>query len=286
MIDSLKEMRQWLNSEEATETDRSQLQTWCIAIATHPLLLPCLHSLSYWFDPSHISRLSNSTRLALQSYSCSGKFLALKLLIEKALSIGKYEDTEERSPVSKVILFSQHPKVLKLIESQLLTRYSNLRYVTLVSTMSNEQRMKAVESFQLDNSVRLLLATTGVCGHGVTLTAAQTVILVDHNYNPYVDLQAIDRSHRIGQNSTLQVYRLVSNEPNESRVMCLQRFKEHVATEVIKMDHQHVEEMAVMREVLGPKKKEKRKQEEKCSAEKRKRVEMGDSGCDGYEIYE
>lgn len=286
MIDSLKEMRQWLNSEEATETDRSQLQTWCIAIATHPLLLPCLHSLSYWFDPSHISRLSNSTRLALQSYSCSGKFLALKLLIEKALSIGKYEDTEERSPVSKVILFSQHPKVLKLIESQLLARYSNLRYVTLVSTMSNEQRMKAVESFQLDNSVRLLLATTGVCGHGVTLTAAQTVILVDHNYNPYVDLQAIDRSHRIGQNSTLQVYRLVSNEPNESRVMCLQRFKEHVATEVIKMDNQNVEEMAVMREVLGPKKKEKRKQEEKCSAEKRKRVEMDDSGYDGYEIYE
>ena len=112
------------------------------------------------------------------------------------------------------------------------------------------------------------------------------MILVDHNYNPYVDLQAIDRSHRIGQNSTLQVYRLVSNEPNESRIMCLQRFKEHVATEVIKTDNQDVEEMAIMREVLGPKKKEKRKGEEKYSIEKKKRLELDDSECDGYEIYE
>ena len=279
-------MRQWLNSNEATEKDRSQLQTWSIAVATHPLLLPCLNSLGYWLGSFLISSLSNSTLSSLQSYSCSGKFTALKLLIEKSLSIGDYTDTAENDSVSKAVLFSQHPKVLELIDSQLLTRYSNLRYVILTSSMSNEQRMNAVESFQLDSSVRLLLATTGVCGHGVTLTAAQTVILVDHNYNPYVDLQAIDRSHRIGQNSTLQVYRLVSNEPNESRIMCLQRFKEHVATEVIKTDNQDVEEMAIMREVLGPKKKEKRKGEEKYSIEKKKRLEVDDSECDGYEIYE
>lgn len=200
--------------------------------------------------------------------------------------IGDYEDTTVNGTISKVILFSQHPRVLELIDSQLLSRYSNLVYVVLTSTSSNKQRMEAVESFQSNSAVRLLLATTGVCGHGLTLTAAQTVILVDHNYNPYVDLQAIDRSHRIGQSSSLQVYRLVSNEPNESRVMCLQRFKEHVATEVIKMDNQDVEEVAVMREVLGPKMSEKRNGEKKESEEKKERVDSDNSECDGYEIYE
>ena len=68
--------------------------------------------------------------------------------------------------------------------------------------------------------------------------------------------------------------------------MCLQRFKEHVATEVIKTDNQDVEEMAIMREVLGPKKKEKRKGEENDAIEKKKRLELDDSECDGYEIYE
>lgn len=46
LVVSLNAMRRWLNSDEATERDRSQLQAWSIAVATHPLLLPCLSSLS------------------------------------------------------------------------------------------------------------------------------------------------------------------------------------------------------------------------------------------------
>lgn len=171
----------------------------------------------------------------MDSYSCSGKFIALKLLLEKTLCIGDFAETHEDDP-AKIVLFSQHPAVLELVRNQLLQRYPTLQYVSLTSSQSSKQRMDAVNAFQEDPSIRLLLATTGVCGHGLTLTAARVVILVDHNYNPYVDMQAIDRCHRIGQHSMVRVVRLLSDEANESRLMCLQRFKEHVASTVIKTD--------------------------------------------------
>ena len=88
-----------------------------------------------------------------------------------------------------------------------------------LSELCAEKRMEYVEKFQSDREVSILLATTGICGHGFSLTAASVVILVDHNFNPYVDIQAIDRCHRIGQENAVMVYRLVSNEPNEERLM-------------------------------------------------------------------
>ena len=85
--------------------------------------------------------------------------------------------------------------------------------------LSSSQRLAIVNEFQTNPSVCLLLTTTGIAGHGFTLTAASTVILVDHNMNPFIDMQAIDRCHRIGQTQPVVVYRLMSNETNESRIM-------------------------------------------------------------------
>ena len=117
------------------------------------------------------------------------------------------------------MIFSQKPRTLSLIESQILAFYSDIHYCTLKNDQSPEKRMELINIFQTDQNVQILLSTTGIGGHGFTLTAAQTIILVEHNMNPFVDYQAIDRCHRIGQKEPVNVYRLISDEPNESRIM-------------------------------------------------------------------
>jgi TATA-binding protein-associated factor len=59
------------------------------------------------------------------------------------------------------------------------------------------------------------LVTTSVGGEGLNLTSANTVIMFDHDYNPTVDMQAIDRAHRIGQKRVLNVYRLITKNTLE-----------------------------------------------------------------------
>lgn len=121
--------------------------------------------------------------------------------------------------------------------------------------------MVVINEFQTNPEIQLLLTTTGIGGHGFTLTAAQTVVLVEHNMNPFVDMQAVDRCHRIGQKEIVTVYRLVSDEANESRIMNLQRFKEYVASTVIATESSSVNEgNGVLNELKvkkeGPKKNE------------------------------
>lgn len=67
--------------------------------------------------------------------------------------------------------------------------------------------------------VECLLLTTAVGGHGLNLTAADTVILVEHDWNPVHDLQAIDRAHRIGQKRVVHVYRLIARGTIEHRIL-------------------------------------------------------------------
>ena len=186
---------------------------------------------------------------------------------------------------------------------QVLARYEGLRYAELKSAMTSEQRMAVVRSFQEDEAVALLLATTGISAYGYTLTAAQTVILVDHNFNPFVDLQAIDRCHRIGQTRAVSVYRLVSEEENESRLRkrreggggarSLTRFKEYVATTVIKTGNP--DKRSVLSEIQVDREQTKRARVEesarKAAEEKEPsfspmaEAQDSDSGSSGFELY-
>ena len=75
--------------------------------------------------------------------------------------------------------------------------------------------------------------TTAVGGLGLNLTGADTVIFMEHDWNPMKDLQAIDRAHRIGQKRTVNVYRLVLRETLEESIMGLQRFKKQLASNLI-----------------------------------------------------
>jgi TATA-binding protein-associated factor len=85
--------------------------------------------------------------------------------------------------------------------------------------------------------LQVLLLTTHVGGLGLNLTSADTVVFLEHDWNPMKDLQAMDRAHRIGQTRTVNVYRLLMQDTLEERVMSLQRFKIDVANAVVNSDN-------------------------------------------------
>jgi len=103
----------------------------------------------------------------------------------------------------------------------------------------NDQQGTAITSSSFSASspssspLRLLLMTTRACGLGLNLTAADIVIFVEHDWNPFVDLQAMDRVHRIGQTQPVTVYRLLAETTIEARIMGLQSLKHKVSDEII-----------------------------------------------------
>lgn len=286
-----------------TEEPQQRLQQ-ILAIDTHPLLCSAVHELACGPLATVMYSLPLAARTQLDSFACSGKLTVLKLLLEKALRVGDFADDVPTRSAEKVVVFSQKPQVLELVAQQVLSRYEGLRYAALKSAMTSEQRMAAVRSFQEDEGVALLLATTGISAYGYTLTAAQTVVLVDHNFNPFVDLQAIDRCHRIGQTRAVSVYRLVSEEENESRLMkwrkeggvmrSLTRFKEYVASTVIKTDKtDRTDKRSVLSEIQADREQTKRTKVEEPArvAAERKEPFMtdaldSDSGSSGFELYD
>jgi TATA-binding protein-associated factor len=78
-----------------------------------------------------------------------------------------------------------------------------------------------------------MIMTTAVGGLGLNLTGADTVIFMEHDWNPMKDLQAIDRAHRIGQKRTVNVYRLILRDTLEQKIMSLQTFKKNLAKNLI-----------------------------------------------------
>jgi TATA-binding protein-associated factor len=76
-----------------------------------------------------------------------------------------------------------------------------------------------------------------VGGYGLNLTSANVVIMFDHDYNPTVDMQAIDRAHRLGQKNILNVFRLITKNTLEEKIMGIQRFKTNLANAIVNIDN-------------------------------------------------
>ena len=108
-----------------------------------------------------------------------------------------------------------------------------IKFTQLHSSLSVQQRFEIVEQFNDDSSIHVMIMTTAVGGLGLTLTGADTVIFMEHDWNPMKDMQAMDRAHRIGQKRTVNVYRLILQDTLEQKIMSLQRFKKNLAKNLI-----------------------------------------------------
>ena len=129
----------------------------------------------------------------------------------------------------RVLVFSQFVKTLAVIASTLDHR--EVRYAYLDGSTRNRQQV--IDRFQGDSSVPLFLLSLKAGGLGINLTAADYVVIFDPWWNPAVERQAVDRSHRIGQQKPVFVYRLITKESIEERILTLQDRKRALAAELI-----------------------------------------------------
>jgi len=134
----------------------------------------------------------------------------------------------------RVLIFCQMKQMLDIVETVLFKKHMpSVTYMRLDGSTDVNKRHAVVQTFNSDPSIDCLLLTTHVGGLGLTLTGADTVIFVEHDWNPMKDLQAMDRAHRIGQKKVVNVYRLITKGTLEEKIMGLQRFKLNIANSVV-----------------------------------------------------
>lgn len=137
----------------------------------------------------------------------SGKMIILDKMLKKFKEAG-----------SRVLIFSQMSRVLDILEDYCYFRDYN--YCRIDGSTSHEDRIEAIDDYNAPDSDKFIfLLTTRAGGLGINLTTADIVILYDSDWNPQADLQAMDRAHRIGQKKQVQVFRFVTENAIEEKVL-------------------------------------------------------------------
>merc|ERR1712224_401898 len=91
----------------------------------------------------------------------------------------------------------------------------------------------------------VLILNSQVGGLGLNLTAADTVVFLEHDWNPIKDIQAMDRTHRFGQQQTVNVYRVLTRNTIEERIMSLQSLKINLANAIIDKNNMKLNSMEI-----------------------------------------
>ena len=133
----------------------------------------------------------------------------------------------------KALIFSQFTSVLAILRDRLDEQ--QIRYEYLDG--QTQDRATPVERFQNDAESKLFLISLKAGGLGLNLTAAEYVFLLDPWWNPAVEAQAIDRTHRIGQTRSVFAYRLIAKDTVEEKVLELQEGKREIAEAIINQDN-------------------------------------------------
>ncbi|KAF1958260.1 hypothetical protein CC80DRAFT_559169 [Byssothecium circinans] len=134
----------------------------------------------------------------------------------------------------RALIFCQMKEMLDMVQTEVLQKLlPSVQFMRMDGSVEATKRQEIVNKFNSDPSYDVLLLTTSVGGLGLNLTGADTVIFVEHDWNPQKDIQAMDRAHRIGQKKVVNVYRIVTRGTLEEKILNLQRFKIDVASTVV-----------------------------------------------------
>jgi SNF2 family DNA or RNA helicase len=133
----------------------------------------------------------------------------------------------------KALVFSQFTSFLAIVRARLDKHKTIYAYLD----GQTRDRQACVKCFQEDPGCKLFLISLKAGGLGLNLTAAEYVFLLDPWWNPAVEAQAIDRTHRIGQTREVFAYRLIARDTVEEKVLELQRSKRDLADSIINADN-------------------------------------------------
>lgn len=137
----------------------------------------------------------------------AGKIVVLDKLLEKLKVQG-----------SRVLIFSQMTRVLDILEDY--CGWRGYHYCRLDGQTPHEERQASINEYNMPNSQKFIfMLSTRAGGLGINLATADIVILYDSDWNPQVDLQAMDRAHRIGQKKQVHVFRFITENTVEERIV-------------------------------------------------------------------
>ncbi|KAK5452418.1 putative ATPase [Exophiala xenobiotica] len=208
-----------LSSEEAEESERAQtLKLAKKEIATKKLQNPIMqarlacnspHNFYWpWKPATSAEEESGDYPQVDQSLvTASGKMILLDTLLPRLFKLGH-----------KVLIFSQFKTTLDILETY-SGELRGWKCCRIDGSVGQEERYEQITSFNKDRTFNLFLLSTRAGGQGINLTAADTVILFDSDWNPQQDLQAMDRAHRIGQTKPVIVYRLATRGTVEETLL-------------------------------------------------------------------
>lgn len=125
-----------------------------------------------------------------------------------------------RAEGHRVLIFSQMTRMLDILEDYCCEQMRGYPYCRIDGSTDSETRERMIEEFNAEGSNKFIfLLSTRAGGLGINLATADTVILYDSDWNPQVDLQAMDRAHRIGQKRPVTVLRLICDSTVEERIL-------------------------------------------------------------------
>jgi len=142
----------------------------------------------------------------------------------------------------KALIFSQFLGMLALIKEKL--KENNVTFEYFDGSTSPQERQRAILNFQENDECRVFLISLKAGGVGLNLTAADYVYIVGPWWNPAVEQQAIDRTHRIGQTKNIFAYRMICKDTIEDKILQLQDRKRILAKELIADDTSFVKSLS------------------------------------------
>ncbi|HNI62438.1 MAG TPA: DEAD/DEAH box helicase, partial [Agitococcus sp.] len=177
--------------------------------------------------------------LKLRQVCCHPSLLKLDKMPSDKASSAKLENliemvTEMVEEGRKILIFSQFTTMLQLIEDNLNSQ--KIAFVKL--TGQTKKREEVINAFQT-GQVPVFLISLKAGGVGLNLTAADTVIHYDPWWNPAAEDQASDRAWRIGQDKPVFVYKLITNQSIEEKIIALQKNKADLAASILSHDKEH-----------------------------------------------
>lgn len=189
---------------EYVEMGKEQAQIYAMA---HSDIVSNLANLKMANNPlAELIRLRQATGNPhiISDVTDSAKFDRMEELVEDAVENGK-----------KVVIFSNWTQITNPAYQRLSKKYKG---VMITGETKDSDRQSYVEAFQNDSKVKFIIGTIGAMGTGLTLTAGSVEIFLDEPWNMALKEQAIDRCHRIGQNSNITVYTLLCKDTIDERI--------------------------------------------------------------------
>lgn len=141
----------------------------------------------------------------------------------------------------KILLFSQFTSMLAIIEKKLIEK--NISYNLLIGATKKEERKRLVDDFNENEEKKIFLISLKAGGTGLNLTGADVVIHYDPWWNISAQNQATDRTHRIGQKQHVQVYKLITKNTIEEKILKLQEHKIKLSDSIIEENNGIISKM-------------------------------------------